>query len=186
MSDRVEEPRAPASADAVRSRPGGQASASAGGLEAPPAPEASNQAPPVTREYRSGQIAVQWYAERCIHSARCIRAAPGVFDPQRRPWIDLSGAPADLIAEAVERCPTGALHYTRFDGGRPETVPDEPVVSVVRDGPLYVRGDVVITLEDGSVVRHDNRVALCRCGQSKHMPFCDNTHRATGFRDPAR
>ena len=30
-------------------------------------------------------------------------------------------------------------------------------------------------------VRH--RAALCRCGDSKNKPFCDNTHEEAGFRD---
>jgi len=28
------------------------------------------------------------------------------------------------------------------------------------------------------------RVALCRCGVSANKPFCDNTHRETGFEAP--
>ena len=166
--------------------PGGAPDAGAGGTGAPPAPASPNRAPDdLTREYRGAGIAVQWYAARCIHSARCIRAAPAVFDPARRPWIVLDGAGADAVAAAVERCPTGALHYTRLDGGAGEAVPDDTVVRAVRDGPLYLRGDVTVAREDGSTIRRDTRVALCRCGQSGHMPFCDNSHRAAGFRDPA-
>jgi uncharacterized Fe-S cluster protein YjdI len=160
--------------------------ASAGGTGAPPAPAAANRAPELTREYRTGAIAVQWFATRCIHSARCIQAQPAVFDPRRRPWIVLEGAGADAVAAAVERCPTGALHYTRLDGGPAESAPAATTVSAVRDGPRYARGDVVVAREDGTPIRRDTRVALCRCGQSQHMPFCDNSHRAAGFRDPAR
>jgi uncharacterized Fe-S cluster protein YjdI len=39
-----------------------------------------------------------------------------VFDPKRRPWVDLAQGDAAAIAAAVERCPTGALSYTRTDG----------------------------------------------------------------------
>jgi CDGSH-type Zn-finger protein len=33
---------------------------------------------------------------------------------------------------------------------------------------------------DGKVVAD-----LCRCGQSKNKPFCDSSHRTSGFRAPA-
>lgn len=162
---------------------GAEASPPASGTDAPPPADRPNAAPPVTREYRNGAIAVQWNAERCIHSARCIRAQPAVFDPKRRPWVLLDGADADAVADAVMRCPTGALHFTRLDGGPAEPMPAETTVEPVRDGPLYVRGPVAITTEGGTVVRRDTRVALCRCGHSMRQPFCDNTHRAIGFRD---
>jgi uncharacterized Fe-S cluster protein YjdI len=126
---------------------------------------------------------VQWYAERCIHSAECIRALPGAFDPRRRPWIDLRGADADAVAGAVLRCPTGALHYTRTDGGAAEPVPAELTLEAVPGGPYHVRGPALVALErDGRTVREDTRMALCRCGRSAHMPFCDNSHRALRVR----
>ena len=54
---------------------------------------------------------------------------------------------------------------------------------MVRDGPLFVRGDITVTDEAGAIVRHDTRMALCRCGGSANKPFCDDTHRRIGFRD---
>ena len=150
--------------------------------DAPPEPSARNATPAdLTREYANAAIRVQWFAGRCIHSAECIRAAPRVFDPRRRPWIDLGAVDARRVADAVLRCPTGALHFQRLDGGPQEEPPANSVVAV-RDGPLYMRGNVEITDEQGRIIRRDTRVALCRCGKSARMPFCDNTHRATGFR----
>ena len=35
--------------------------------------------------------------------------------------------------------------------------------------------------EDGAVERQD-RVFLCRCGGSARKPFCDGTHKKSGFR----
>jgi uncharacterized Fe-S cluster protein YjdI len=153
------------------------------GGSAPPLPEQRNRAPDgLTREYAGEGIRVQWYAERCIHSAECIRALPGAFDPRSRPWIDLHGAEADAVADAVLRCPTGALHYSRTDGGPPEPVPEEMTLEAVPGGPYYVRGPALVALEGGGGVRQDTRMALCRCGRSVHMPFCDNSHRALRIR----
>lgn len=135
------------------------------------------------REYRTAAIAVQWNSERCIHAAFCILAQPEVFDPRARPWVVIDAASADAIAEAVALCPTGALHYRRTDGAAQESITDPPTVQTVPDGPLYLRGDLTITDQDGGVLRHDTRIALCRCGESRQKPFCDNTHRITGFRD---
>ena len=160
-----------------------ESAASSGGAGAPPEPASPNRAPSdLTREYRGRDIAVRWYASRCIHSAACIRALPRVFDPRRRPWIELDAADADAVARAVLECPTGALHYERLDGGPPEPVPDTVTLRAVKDGPYYVRGMVEIVDEAGNLMRRDSRVALCRCGKSRHMPMCDNSHRATGFR----
>ncbi|MGH7677500.1 MAG: CDGSH iron-sulfur domain-containing protein [Gemmatimonadaceae bacterium] len=125
---------------------------------------------------------MSWFASRCIHSAACVRALPAVFDPSRRPWIDLGSADADAIARAVVKCPTGALQYERLDGGAAETVPDSVQVTPVRNGPYLIRGRVDIVDPATRQPHSETRVALCRCGQSKHMPYCDNTHRAIGFR----
>ena len=158
------------------------ADAGSGGTGAPPEEHEANEVfSDLTREYSSPDIRVQWYAARCIHTAACIKALPRVFNARRRPWIDVDAADADAIADAVLKCPTGALHFVRADG-TPEPVPGNVTVRIVRDGPYLVRGNIEVTDVDGRVVRKDSRVALCRCGRSKHMPFCDNTHRAAGVR----
>jgi uncharacterized Fe-S cluster protein YjdI/CDGSH-type Zn-finger protein len=163
-----------------------QADAGAGGAGAPPDPAARNDAPAgLTREYHAAGITVQWYAERCIHSGDCIRALPRVFNPRRRPWVRLDAAAADAIAEAVLSCPTGALHYIRHDGAEQEPTPAETTIRTVHNGPYLVGGPVRIMNDAGEVIREDTRIALCRCGRSAHMPFCDNSHRALGFDDAA-
>lgn len=159
--------------------------ASAGGAGAPPHPDDRNKAPDLTREYHAPEITVQWYAGRCIHSANCVRALHAVFDPQRRPWVDPTAASADSISAAVLRCPTGALHFTRHDGGAQEE-PDTPTtLTPVRHGPLYVRGDVEIRGLDGHPLRRDTRLSICRCGLAERMPFCDNACRKAQWREPA-
>jgi len=163
---------------------GPEARASEGGAAAPPTPEASNCAPDLTREYETSEITVQWFASRCIHSANCVRALHEVFDPQRRPWVDPTAAPADAIAAAILRCPTGALHFIRHDGGAQESADVPATLTPIRNGPLYVRGEVEVRSLDGAAVRRDTRVSICRCGLAARMPLCDNTCRKEHWREP--
>jgi hypothetical protein len=111
-----------------------------------------------------------------VHAAECIAALPRVFNPRRRPWVDATQADADAIARAVEACPTGALAYIR--PGAPEQVPDSVSVQPVAGGPHLLRGNITVRDEAGNILRQATRVALCRCGKSGNMPFCDNSHRA--------
>ena len=105
----------------------------------------------VAREYRNEQIVVYWEPQLCIHSARCLQGLPQVFDNERRPWVDVSAASADEIAEVVQRCPTSALRYERLDGGEQEQGAAPTTIQARRDGPLWVRGDLQIIDQDGSV-----------------------------------
>ena len=136
-----------------------------------------------TKNYHSGGITVSFDAARCIHAKECVHGLPEVFDVEKRPWIQPDEADPDTVAEVVTRCPTGALHFTREDEGNEERVPEENVVAVAKDGPLYIRGDVEIKEHDGTTLLRDTRVALCRCGESRNKPFCDNSHKNSGFRD---
>ncbi|WP_435768344.1 CDGSH iron-sulfur domain-containing protein [Nocardioides sp. SYSU DS0651] len=46
-------------------------------------------------------------------------------------------------------------------------------------GPLLVRGADEVVGADGSVAEATRSVvAVCRCGRSARMPFCDASHRA--------
>lgn len=56
-------------------------------------------------------------------------------------------------------------------------------ITACPDGPLLVRGDLVLFDEDGEPVQPNRRpFALCRCGASAIRPFCDGSHRLIGFR----
>lgn len=134
------------------------------------------------KEYRSEKVTVSFELGRCIHSGECARGLPEVFDPRRRPWVRPGGSDPALVAEVVMRCPTGALRFVRRDGGAQEPVPEENLIAVGKDGPLYVRGDVRIESPLGDERLRETRVALCRCGESRNQPFCDNSHKETNFR----
>lgn len=132
-------------------------------------------------EYEGKAVTVTYDVERCIHARECVRGLPAVFDPDRRPWIEPDAASGDELAAVIERCPTGALHYERHGDGPVEATPEEPTVTVARDGPLYARGDVQILDPDGRTLLEDTRVALCRCGASDNKPLCDGTHGSIDF-----
>ena len=135
------------------------------------------------KDYRSEGIIVSFDVGRCIHSKECIHNLPEVFDVEKRPWIQPNNSDPETVAEVVTRCPTGALQFVRKDGGEEEPVPEENVIVVAKDGPLYIRGDVVLKEHDGTNFLEETRVALCRCGESRNKPFCDNSHRNSGFQD---
>jgi CDGSH-type Zn-finger protein len=58
------------------------------------------------------------------------------------------------------------------------------VIRCRENGPLVVQGPVVIVDHYGqrfALPEGKANVALCRCGQSARRPFCDGSHRASGF-----
>jgi uncharacterized Fe-S cluster protein YjdI/CDGSH-type Zn-finger protein len=136
------------------------------------------------RHYVDDAIDISYDVYCCIHAAECIRGLPTVFDSARRPWIVPAAASADEIANVIARCPSGALHFTRRDGGPDETPQEPTTIEPTPGGPYYVRGFVQLRSVDGSSVFEHVRMALCRCGQSHNKPFCDNSHFTAGFDDP--
>ena len=66
----------------------------------------------IVKHYTLNGITVTWKPTLCIHSGICFRGLPQVFDPRRRPWIELQHADNDTITAQVERCPSGALTWT--------------------------------------------------------------------------
>ncbi len=134
------------------------------------------------REYQGDGVVVRFDGARCIHAARCVDGLRPVFQPGRRPWIDATQAGADEIADVVRQCPSGALTYERSDGVPQEAPPETTTVRVQPDGPLFVTGRIQLVDAEGESGAEQSRVALCRCGASKNKPFCDNSHKTSGFK----
>ena len=44
-------------------------------------------------------------------------------------------------------------------------------------GSLKVKGNFIVKDADGHIIPTSDSIKLCRCGKSKAMPFCDNSHR---------
>jgi len=133
--------------------------------------------------YRGRDVEVSFDLDICIHVGECLRGDPNVFKLHRRPWALPDEGSADVVAEVVERCPSGALLYRRLDGGRQEEHRRTTTVTPMRNGPLIVTGEIEVRREDGTVETLP-RATLCRCGQSEHKPFCDNKHISIGFQAP--
>jgi CDGSH-type Zn-finger protein len=67
---------------------------------------------------------------------------------------------------------------------------DEPgagaTITPYRDGPLIVRGDFRLLDQDGGEIDPGRKtIALCRCGKSGIKPFCDGSHKRSGFSAPS-
>jgi CDGSH-type Zn-finger protein len=59
-------------------------------------------------------------------------------------------------------------------------------ITPYRDGPYLIRGDFELLDGEGRPLPLGRRtIALCRCGRSQTRPFCDGTHKLTGFRAAA-
>ena len=59
-----------------------------------------------------------------------------------------------------------------------------PQLRCYADGPLIARGDFEVIGRDGQPLPRNRKVvALCRCGASAIKPWCDGSHKVTGFRD---
>ena len=59
-------------------------------------------------------------------------------------------------------------------------------ITPYRDGPLIVRGDFRLVDQDGAEIDPGREtIALCRCGKSGIKPFCDGSHKRSGFSAPS-
>ena len=97
----------------------------------------------------------------------------------------------DYKEEAIKtanQCPAGRLTAVEKSGKliEPEY---EPAIEILQDvekkvsGPIAVKGNIPLQGADGHMYELRNRYTLCRCGESKDMPFCDCTHVHIKFRD---
>ncbi|MBC7892958.1 MAG: (4Fe-4S)-binding protein [Sphingobacteriaceae bacterium] len=138
----------------------------------------------IIKHYSNGDVTVVWEPSKCIHSTLCFQGLPQVFNPRERPWIKIEGAGTERIVEQVKACPSGALSYFMNAEGNQETqTTDETVVEVLPNGPLLVYGNLTVRDREGQKTRKTKTTAFCRCGASRHKPFCDGSHVKVGFND---
>jgi CDGSH-type Zn-finger protein len=129
------------------------------------------------RTIRGPTLALTDVEALCAAARFCDRAG-GVWS-----LVTNSGSPQArriAIEEAVN-CPSGRLVVWGSDGKAIEPK-FQRSIAVVEDpnenmnGPIWVRGGILIESADGGTYEIRNRVALCRCGKSSNKPFCDGSH----------
>lgn len=122
-------------------------------------------------------IEIQFRARRCIHARFCVTGAPGVFLANvQGPWIHPDAMPVERLVEVADACPSGAIHYTRRDGGAAEAPPPVNLAALREAGPYAFRAPLRL---GGEAIGY--RATLCRCGASRNKPFCDGSHHEIGF-----
>jgi CDGSH-type Zn-finger protein/uncharacterized Fe-S cluster protein YjdI len=138
-----------------------------------------------TTTYHGNNIDVQWDSRLCIHIGECGYSEGDLFVGGRDPWCKPDLVTDEDVKEIVERCPSGALTYTDKQQGQNEQPAACNTVQVAYNGPLYIKGELHIENAPQGMPGVSYRTALCRCGQSKNKPFCDNSHIKAGFVDYA-
>jgi CDGSH-type Zn-finger protein/uncharacterized Fe-S cluster protein YjdI len=157
---------------------------------------------PRDRQYTNGEVTVFWVPSKCIHATTCFRELIEVFNPGRRPWVNMEGAPTRRIIEVVNKCPTQALVWKynkdltdderkgQREVSNQEETPkslsgaDKPTsIRIMKDGPIVVEGKFKIIGSDNQELKPSIMTSFCRCGSSLNMPFCDGTHRKIEFSD---
>ncbi len=138
----------------------------------------------ITKKYTNNDITVVWQPSLCIHSTKCAAGLGHVFNPQRKPWVDMGAATSEEIMKQIDHCPSGALSYYKNNEGTTTQAPvsGETKIDVTKDGPILVHGMVCITDADGNETRKDKVTAFCRCGASGNKPFCDGSHKKIEFK----
>ncbi|MEK7404505.1 MAG: CDGSH iron-sulfur domain-containing protein [Acidobacteriota bacterium] len=61
-------------------------------------------------------------------------------------------------------------------------------ITIINNGPVKVEGDFALADVEGKEFGLGARPAifLCRCGHSQNKPFCDGSHKTSGFQHEAK
>jgi Fe-S-cluster-containing dehydrogenase component len=105
----------------------------------------------------------------------------------------MDGASTDKIIAIVNDCPTDALTFSWNKDLKKDEIPkkEEPIennisepptrIQIMQNGPAIISGDFIIKDINGNKLAKANTIAICRCGHSNNMPFCDGSHNKSGF-----
>ena len=137
---------------------------------------ASTSADAGTELAEGRDLELSFNSARCVHSRSCVLSAPAVFKANTPgAWIFPDAMPAEALVAVALNCPSGAIGFTRKDGGAAEAAPPVNTLHIRENGPYAVRAQL-----EGAASGY--RATLCRCGASSHKPYCDGSHTAAGFK----
>lgn len=145
----------------------------------PPAPSSSDGPIRSDRiEVAEGKdITIRFRGRRCIHARFCVLDAPAVFKANTPgEWIYPDNMPVEELVDVALNCPSGAITFTRKDGGRDEHAPPVNLARIRENGPYAFHAPLTVAGEGCGF-----RATLCRCGASKNKPYCDSSHNTIGF-----
>jgi CDGSH-type Zn-finger protein len=127
-----------------------------------------------------------------LADAESLCASARFCDPNGTVWrqVERTGDAAvrATFTGQVNHCPSGRLVALDRSTGKAVEHALPKSIGLIEDpaegvsGPLWVRGGIPVTSADGFRYEIRNRVTLCRCGASKHKPFCDGSHVTVAFR----
>jgi CDGSH-type Zn-finger protein/uncharacterized Fe-S cluster protein YjdI len=143
-------------------------------------PAQPSEPPPASDDFDVAvgeHVTIHFNGKRCIHSRFCVLWEPQVYKANTPgAWIDANADSAEALIAVAHNCPSGAITYSRNDGGDEEAPPRVNLINLRENGPLAIRAEIVL---GGEAI--GTRATLCRCGKSKHKPYCDGSHNDAGF-----
>lgn len=138
----------------------------------------------IIKKYSNDEITIVWQPQKCIHSRICFNGLPQVFDPTKRPWVNIEVAATDQIVSQVKKCPSGALSYIMNEANDQNDDSEKNTqIEVNPNGPLVISGTVTLKDKDSTESQINGKTAFCRCGASANKPFCDGSHIKIDFKD---
>ncbi|MBM4171272.1 MAG: hypothetical protein FJ214_05320 [Ignavibacteria bacterium] len=57
------------------------------------------------------------------------------------------------------------------------------IVEPSLNGPLRIRGEIIVKKLDGTEEKKSNITSFCRCGASSNKPYCDGSHKKINFQE---
>ena len=130
----------------------------------------------IIQRYEGKEINIVFNRSICAGAGTCVRNFPAIYKNASEDWIYPDEASVEEVKKSVRQCPSGALSYEVVGADDKEDAYKGYKVSVVKNGPLNVVGNIALHVDKWSTNANPQKYSLCRCGASENKPFCDYTH----------